>query len=71
MWLGGRGLPNMSKAPDSIPTSTKKGGGGGVVQWVKVFALIKLSWPVWSPRATSVPGSPAAEGRHGHIGLLS
>lgn len=28
MWLGGRGLPNMSKAPDSIPTSTKKGGGG-------------------------------------------
>lgn len=26
MWLGGKGLPNMSKAPDSIPTSTKKGG---------------------------------------------
>lgn len=45
MWLGGRGLPNMSKAPDSIPTSTKK-GGGGVVQWVKVLATKSgnLSW---------------------------
>lgn len=31
MWLGGKGLPNMSKAPDSIPTSTKKGGGRGSV----------------------------------------
>lgn len=27
MWLGGRGLPNMSEAPDSIPTSTRKGVG--------------------------------------------
>lgn len=46
MWLGGRGLPNMSKAPDSIPTSTKKGVWGGVVQWVKVLATKSgnLSW---------------------------
>lgn len=43
MWLGGRGLPNMS-APDWIPTSTKK--GGRVVQWVKVLATKSgnLSW---------------------------